>query len=431
MNDLLLYLIKVSAGTILMYLFFLLFNSRDTFYRMNRIILLISLILPLVFPLLRISPGNYGYNLSDAVIIKTLVTTGNSISIDPQTGNWQADLIRILIPSWLCISSLFLIKILVSIFRTVFIIRKGTLKNDGFPHLVVTDEKVTPFSFYPYAVLPEHLYNQNNASEIIEHEFTHIRQGHTFDIILCEIVLAFFWFNPAVWFIRRSILLNHEFLADNNIVTRVQDVKKYQYQLLKIQTGLKKISLANSFNSLIRNRIIMINKKPTPVIAILKNLLIIPVVAILFAAFSFTTINIPSAVQRQEKIFSDESAVRLLTFIGQNTSYPFTARTNNITGKVFVEIAMDKGGKIRKINAFDTPDKIKFPMIQEVVIIGYAKPLDWNGQDLMPANTPIKISGDKLSEECLRVAQQIESLDLPEWKDKDLDFTLVFNFQLK
>jgi hypothetical protein len=174
----------------------------------------------------------------------------------------------------------------------------------------------------------------------------------------------------------------------------------------------------------------MINKKPTPVIASLKTLMIIPVVAILFAAFSFTTTKDPASQDKQEKVFSDESAVKLLKFIGENTRYPFAARSNKVTGKIYVEIAMDKGGKIRKIDAYNNADKIKSPMTPEVVIVGYTDNVkNGNGKELVTTST--KISGDNLTEECLRVARQIESLDLPEWKDKSLDFTLVINFQLR
>jgi hypothetical protein len=430
MDDILLYLLRVSAGMIVMYLFFLLFNSRDTFYNSNRIILLLSLIVPVVFPLLNISQGQSTGRLAAPNVFLAIANAAGSAGINPEiTGRYGSTGIIIFL-SWLAVSILFLVKMLISFIRTASIIRNSSLIKSGFPRLIVTKEKVPPFSFYPYAVIPQHLYNNGSNCEIIEHEYTHIRQGHTFDIILCELLFSFFWFNPAVWFIRRSIILNHEFLADDKIIQKTQNIREYQYQLLKVQTEFTEISLANNFNSLIKNRIIMINKKPTPVITSLKTLLIIPVVAILFAAFSFTTTKDQASQNKQEKVFSDESAIKLLKFIGENTRYPFAARSNKVTGKIYVEIAMDKGGKIKRIDAFNNADKIKSPLIPEVVIIGYTDNVkNGNGKELVTTST--KISGDNLSVECLRVARQIESLDLPEWKDKSLDFTLVINFQLK
>jgi hypothetical protein len=430
LDNLIIYLLRASAGMIIIYLFFILLNRNDTFYKSNRIILLMSLIIPVILPLLKISHSQGGAKFAAQEIFLTIASTAGSINIYPESAAGPGSFVRFLISSWFIVTLILFVKILISLIRTASIIRKGSLIRSGFPRLVITEEKVPPFSLFPYAVIPESIYNNGDSDEIAEHEYTHIRQGHTFDIFLCEFVLAFFWFNPAVWFIRRSIILNHEYLADKNIVQRTHNIREYQYQLLKVQTGVKRISLANSFNSLIKNRIIMINKKPTPVVAILKNLLIIPVVAFLFSAFSFTTTNDTASRDKQEKMFSDESAIKLLRFIGENTRYPFAARSNKVTGKIYVEIAMDKGGKIRKIDAFNNLDKVKSPLIQEVVIVGYSDNLkNGNGKELVTTNT--KISGDNLSEECLRVARLIESLDLPEWKDKDLDFTLVINFVLK
>ena len=184
------------------------------------------------------------------------------------------------------ITGILLLRIVVSLLSTYRIIKKGTVKNSQLPRVVISGDQVPPFSFFPFAVIPVEEYLSENYTDILDHEAAHIRQGHTFDLVLSELFIAFQWFNPFVWLIKRSIVLNHEYLADN-VSLRNKSIKEYQYMLLSFQTGLKNISLVHSFNSLIKNRIIMINKKPSCKYATLKNILILPL--LLFVVYAFAT----------------------------------------------------------------------------------------------------------------------------------------------
>jgi TonB family protein len=286
MDNLLLYLLKVSAGTALLYLCYLLLFRKDTFYRRNRIFLILTLLMPTIFPAIKIPV------LSDAVTPATPVIAMENM-IFPESTYESAisgtinsfDYNNLFIWIYFTITGLLLLRIIISLVSTYRIIKKGTLKNDQFPKVIVSEEKIPPFSFFPYAVIPVEEFEKGNYIDLLDHEFAHIRQGHTIDLLLSELFIAFQWFNPFVWFIKRSIILNHEYLADLVSVNN-KSIKEYQYRLLNFQTGLKHISLAHNFNSLIKNRIIMINKKPTRKYATLKNILILPVVAFVLYAFA-------------------------------------------------------------------------------------------------------------------------------------------------
>jgi len=287
MDNLLLYLLKVSAGTTLLYLCYLLLFRKDTFYRRNRIFLILTLLLPIIFPALKIPV------LSNAVTPATpVIAMENMISPESTYERTISDTINtfdynnLILWIYFTITGLLLLRIVVSLISTYRIIKKGSVKNDQFPKVIVSENQLPPFSFFPYAVIPVEEYKNGNYIDLLDHEFAHIKQGHTFDLLLSELFIAFQWFNPFVWFIKRSIILNHEYLADHVSVNN-KSVKEYQYRLLNFQTGLKHISLAHNFNSLIKNRIIMINKKPTRKYATLKNILILPVVA--FVVYAFAT----------------------------------------------------------------------------------------------------------------------------------------------
>ncbi len=285
MNDLFLYLLKVSAGTTLLYLSYLLLFRKDTFYRRNRIFLILILILPTLFPVLKIPVASDNIIPSSPVIdVENMIFPESSYVTATTPVSTSFDYNTLFIWIYFTISGLLVLRIIISLISTYRIINKGTVKTYQFPKVIITDYQIPPFSFFPYAVLPEEEYKKGNCDDILDHEFAHIRQGHTFDLLLSEFFIAFQWFNPFVWFIKRSVILNHEYLADRISITD-KSIKEYQYRLLDFKAGLKNISLAHTFNSLIKNRIIMINKSHTSKYAMVKNILILPV--ILIAIYSF------------------------------------------------------------------------------------------------------------------------------------------------
>jgi len=285
MNSLLLYLLKVSAGTTLFYLCYLLFFSRDTFYLRNRVLLILSLLVPAILPFVKFpvqvswavsadpAPVFESFILPDTSFVTTVAGSVNSFDYD-----------KLITWVYFTIAGILLLRALISLLSTYRIISRGVIKKSSFPKVIISETEVPPFSFFPYAVIPAREYESGNCADILDHEFAHIRQGHTFDLILSQLFIAFQWFNPFAWLIKRAILLNHEYLADHISVSN-KSVIEYQYKLLNIKSELRNISLAHNFNSLIKNRIIMINKKPSRSYAALKSMLILPVVA--FAVYAF------------------------------------------------------------------------------------------------------------------------------------------------
>jgi TonB family protein len=313
MNNFLFYLLKVSAGATLFYLCYLLLFRKETFYLRNRIFLILTFILPAVFPLIKIPVIKN--NVVSAMTVNTFENLNYSqnslVATLPSTTN-SFDYNRLFISIYFIVAVIFLLRIIISLIVTYRIIKKGTINNNHFPKIVISDNQLPPFSFFPYAVIPSEDYKSGNYKDLLDHEFAHLRQGHTFDLLLSEFFIAFQWFNPVVWFIKRSVILNHEYLADYISLRNNSSIKEYQYRLLNFQAGLKHISLAHNFNSLIKNRIIMINKKPTLRYAMLKNILILPLLAFVVYAFAtpeyhyVTPANEPGAIIRSEGIIQKE-----------------------------------------------------------------------------------------------------------------------------
>lgn len=128
--------------------------------------------------------------------------------------------------------------------------------------------------------------NINNA--IFTHELTHARQKHSLDILFLELLKVALWFNPAIYFYKRAIQLNHEFLADESVIAGAQNVSRYQRLLLKLKSGETDMPLASSIHySITKKRIIMMTKKSTRLRTACKQLALIPLIGGL--AFMFCT----------------------------------------------------------------------------------------------------------------------------------------------
>jgi TonB family protein len=287
MNNLIFYLLKVSVGTTLFYLCYLLLFRKDTFFLRNRIFLILTLILPTILPILKIP------FISDKIVpVEPVSTIGNIVFSNDVFETTVSKTISsfdyngLVVWIYFTIAGMLLLRGIISVISTFKIIRKGAVLSSRFPRVIISENRIPPFSFFPYAVIPADDYNSGHYNDILDHETAHIREGHTFDLLLSELFIAFQWFNPFTWLIKRSIILNHEYLADCVSLSKNKSTREYQYRLLKFQTGLKNTSLAHNFNSLIKNRIVMINKKSTPKFAALKNLLILPVLAIVLLAFT-------------------------------------------------------------------------------------------------------------------------------------------------
>lgn len=249
MANLLIYLIKVSIGTTLLYLCYLLFFNRDTFYLRNRIFLVLVLLVPIFVPAIRIpviphDPMIAGTSESFSNLILPVTSSKESL---PSAVAKSFDFTKLGLVIYFSVSIIFILRCVISVLSTFRIIRSGSLMDSRFPRVVVTDQKVSPFSFFPYVVIPADLANNDNYEDVLSHEIAHVQQGHTFDLMLSEILIALQWFNPFVWFIKRSMILNHEYLADHVSISRLIDVKEYQRRLLRVNAGLAAVPFSTQF----------------------------------------------------------------------------------------------------------------------------------------------------------------------------------------
>ena len=144
---------------------------------------------------------------------------------------------------------------------------------------VLLIEKVVPHSFLNMLFLNKYAFETKSiAPEVLLHEQTHIDQKHTLDILFFEIMQIIFWFNPFYYLIKKSVKLNHEFLADQKVISLQNPVNQYQNILLQF-AGSTQYSVTSNINySLTKKRLKMMTKRTSKVKSITWILALIPVI---------------------------------------------------------------------------------------------------------------------------------------------------------
>ncbi len=143
------------------------------------------------------------------------------------------------------------------------------------------------------------LYTASELESILEHEKVHSDQNHTLDVLISRIFSIIFWFNPIVWLYKKAISQNLEFIADSEASKKLTDKKAYQYTLLKITTHENCVAITNHFyQSLIKKRIVMLNKNQSKKRNSWKYYTVIPALAAFVILFQVEVV----AKERQQNL---------------------------------------------------------------------------------------------------------------------------------
>lgn len=186
-------------------------------------------------------------------------------------------------------------------------IKSNTRTDYKNAKLVLLKEEALPHTFLNTIFINETDYNnQKIEAELFSHELTHVTQKHTYDVLFIEILKTIFWFNPIFIFYKKSIQLNHEFLADEKVVTSYDNIPFYQNLLLSKANNNSAYYLTSNLNySLTKKRLIMMTKTTSQTKAILKKIALIPFILGLVFFLCFKTIaqekTTTTAVQKPAK----------------------------------------------------------------------------------------------------------------------------------
>ena len=299
MAEFLVYDLKVAVLIAAFYFCYRLLMERETMHRLNRIVLLSSILLSLVLPLCVITLHKT-IEVEQIPVIDTaelVITELGTVSSDSETASaeesvnlFQPSIIFAIFMIGLVCRSLYIANSYRHLRRMIKDSEQHSLE-DGVT-LAVVDLPVAPFSWMHTIVLSRIDYEECNPS-ILAHERGHILQHHSWDIVFVEVLTALQWFNPVVWLLRRDLRTIHEYEADASVLSSGSDVSQYIQLLMRKAMGTKACILANGINnSTIKKRINMMLLTRSPRRNSLKLLALLPIVGVTLALNAETVTDV-------------------------------------------------------------------------------------------------------------------------------------------
>lgn len=280
------HIIKSSLCLVFFYMAYKALLSKETFYKVNRFILLSIIIASILLPFFEMSISQPAVvavpvrlkGIEHLILQKRVHFTG----FTADTGDGFYSLLFFIYLTGVLVQLIITAVNFIRIYRLAKYSTKQTY--EGYT-LAVTSQEQSPFSWGNYIVLSKNDY-QNQPEIIIQHELIHLKRFHSCDLLLAELAIIIFWFNPTIWLLKKELKDIHEFEVDDTLIKQGVDAKEYQLLLIRKAVGEKLYSVANTFNqSSISKRIRMMLRKRSNPWAQLKYLCIIMLT--LFSVIAF------------------------------------------------------------------------------------------------------------------------------------------------
>ena len=284
------YLVKLILCSAVFYIAYRLLLERAKIYTFNRIYLLGSLLLSFLIPLMTFNiPYSSGIPAQQSFLMPELV--GNN--------KWIAEYSSKEVPNtrWSFVMTLYVLITGILFFR--FLRNLHAIVSDASSQpsvryhsakIVLIDDDKAPHSFLSYLFISRKDYPRIE-NEVLVHEYAHIKQKHSYDILFFELIQVFCWFNPFIYLYRRAAALNHEFLADDAVIRKFDNISAYQYLLIDKMSEKNNYHMASQFNySITKKRLFMMSAERSFATTLARQLAVLPVIAISLFLFSAETI---------------------------------------------------------------------------------------------------------------------------------------------
>lgn len=265
MNSILIYLLESNICLIIFYGVYYFLLRNETWFQLNRIILLISVTTALLIPFIHYNIDiDVLINIANESEIITQEILTPTIGIEEKTSSIFENSLKLITP-------IYLSGILISLF--VFIKRLNSLrkllkkgkqeKKNGITYIISNDIDLI-FSFFSFIFINQKVnsFSPEEYRRIIDHEMAHIEGKHSLDIIFIELLKIPFWFNPIIYAYKESFLQLHEYIADQKVIEKDNNTLDYATFLVnQARKNTRVYSFCNHlFHEPIKNRLIMMNK---------------------------------------------------------------------------------------------------------------------------------------------------------------------------
>lgn len=241
MEALIIYIVKTGICLGIFLIIYTLFLRQTTFFRFNRLFLLLGFMASLILPFVK-----YTYDVTMPVTLSGTINSIKENELAVSNTNIQI---------WNIVLAVYLLGILVIVLKNIYayyklsgLIKGGTkFDNEGFK--LIDNMKVgSPFSVLNYILLNTSKLSQTEKDVILKHEIVHVRQKHWIDLLCSEFIIMIQWFNPLAWIYVQLLKENHEFLADKAVLESGVSPVIYQAVLVNQEFKEPVFSFSNSFN---------------------------------------------------------------------------------------------------------------------------------------------------------------------------------------
>ena len=278
--------VMICSAILMGYYFLVLRNKR--FHQYNRFYLLALFFLSFLIPLIKIQLDKMGSRPAVVQFIYVLADYNASIDAAVAQKGFQVNWDLMLELAYIAVSVAFLLLFVRALIRIRTLLQQYDCKDLGDVYLILTNVRGTPFSFFRYIFWNEEIDLQSaTGQQILQHELTHVKEKHSVDNIITQVVMIFGWFNPFFWWARKELQMIHEFIADQKSVDK-GDASALAAMLLTAIYPQQQYLLTNSFFfSPIKRRILMITNNKNPRFSYLRRVIVLPLMAVVVMLFAF------------------------------------------------------------------------------------------------------------------------------------------------
>ena len=367
------YFLKLNISLILLFCFYKLMFSSDTFFSWRRATLIGMYFIAMLIPGFDCSDwvNNHPGMASMASDYASIILPAVSVTSEKGTVvDWEIVALAI----YCMVVSVLLLRFSWQLVSIIRLRNKCQIGYVNGTEVYLLEGNENPFSFFRWIFLNPEKHNRRELDEILMHEQAHCRQLHSIDVLFAELFVVFFWINPFVWLLKREVRLNLEYLADSNVLASGKDCKEYQYHLLGLTYRKNVATISNNFNVLpLKKRIKMMNKKKTKGLVKMKYALYIPLVAMLLVvsniemvARSVTEVKnniatVKTSVEQQRNKKQQQSGeVYTVTeimptfrenvnlWLSKKVKYPAAAVKKKEEGRVIIKFIISPTGEVQK-----------------------------------------------------------------------------------
>jgi beta-lactamase regulating signal transducer with metallopeptidase domain len=348
------YLLKSSlclSAFLLVYYFIL---ERENMHVFKRFYLLISLLFSFIVPFI-----SFEFKAENALVaasnnLQTVVLPAIQISSEK---NYFSTILYLI---YGLITFAFLARFIWNLYTIQKVRNAAEIINFQNAKLALVDAPILPHTFGNTIFINKQSYESKAIeTELFTHELTHVTEKHTLDVLFIELLKTVFWFNPLLILYKRAIQLNHEFLADQEVISEHETISIYQQLLLSKSHQTTNYYLTSNLNSFLKTkkRFIMMTKTTSTRTEWFKKALIAPLFLGMFifgSSITFAQETPKQEVKAEEPIYESVEKrpdfpggiQEFYNFVGKNFKMP---NVDGLKGKVYIQFVVEADGKLTNI----------------------------------------------------------------------------------